>query len=131
MTIFTPPYMPVRQPWCTGEAWRQCGGVPGVGVYGWVAGRAIPGTHPDLIPGSIFSIFKAKGPAHGQMKAILEVSQYNLQIDLRLTLRLTLELTQNDPPRPLPRLVPRWPSQTPYPDLRHLMVQNRAYLRFY
>ena len=51
------------------------GGVPGVvgrvgtGVGGW---EGYTGTRPPTIPGPIFNIFKAIGPTHGQMKAILD-----------------------------------------------------------
>ena len=55
-------------PGCGGE------GVPGVGYGGWVAGRAIPVPTNPPSQGPIFSIFKAKRPTYGQMKAILEVS---------------------------------------------------------
>ena len=59
---------------------------PGWWVAGWVAGVAIPGTTQPAIPGPNISIFKAISPTHGQMKAILEVSQI-----------LTSELTRIDP----------------------------------
>ena len=89
----------------------------------------VPTQHSPRIP--IFSIFKAKGPTYGQMKAILEVSQIWPQIDLRLTLELTLELTQNDPPETIPRLVPRLPSDPHIRTSDIPMVQNGHYLRFY
>ena len=61
--------------------------VPGVGeVYpGWVAGWVLEGTIPGTTqhppPGPIFSIFKARGPTHGPLKAILEVSMRFPRID--------------------------------------------------
>ena len=33
------------------------GGVPGVAVAGWVAGRAIPGTHPAMLQDPDLVIF--------------------------------------------------------------------------
>ena len=50
------------------------GGVPGV-VGRWVGRRGaipVPSPNPPRIP--IFSIFKAEGPTHGQIRLILEVS---------------------------------------------------------
>ena len=44
-------------------------------VRDWVGtGRAIPVPSPASSQGPIFNIFKAKGPTHGQMKAILDPS---------------------------------------------------------
>ena len=46
-------------------------GVPGVvGMVGG-SGRGYTGTPPNQSQGPIFSIFKVRGPTHGQMKAFL------------------------------------------------------------
>ena len=55
----------------------------------WVAGwRAIPGTTHPPSQGPIFSIFRARGPTYGQMKAILRLVMRFLRIDLRIDLRM-------------------------------------------
>ena len=57
-------------------------------MAGWVAG-GYTGTQTQPSQDLIFSIFKAKGPTHGQIEAILEVSmrflRYGLKIDPDMT----------------------------------------------
>ena len=48
---------------------------PGVVGYRVGGGEGYTGTHPQAIPGPIFSIYLALGPTYGQMKVILEVSE--------------------------------------------------------
>ena len=48
------------------------GGVYRGGYSGWVR-EGYTGTPPDWSQEPIFNIFKAKGPTHGRMKAILSV----------------------------------------------------------
>ena len=75
----------------------------------WVAGweGVLPGYYPAPSKDPYLVIFSLKGPTHGPMKLILEVSMRFPRIDLRIDLELTSESTQNDPPETTPRLVPR------------------------
>ena len=70
-TVFSPAAVPAEQ---LTSHWPG-GGVPGVWDTGWVAGRAIPGYYPPTLPDPNISLYLALGPTHGQMKAILEVSE--------------------------------------------------------
>ena len=49
------------------------GGVPGVGVAGWVPGRAIPVPSPYGSQDWLFTVFKVKDPTHGQMKGFSDI----------------------------------------------------------
>ena len=50
----------------------------------WVPGGAIPGTTRTTLQDPYLVIFKVKGPTHGRMKAISEVSMRFPRIDLRI-----------------------------------------------
>ena len=64
------------------DGWGE--GVPGVGGDGWVPGRAIPVPSPRVPYPSYFSIYKAEGPTHGQMKAILSTLRRFPEIGSRI-----------------------------------------------
>ena len=57
---------------CPAHVAHQTGGegvYPGWWRTGW-AGRVHTGTHPDTLPGPIFSLIWLQDPTYGQMKAI-------------------------------------------------------------
>ena len=71
--IFTQPYGPRGMYSTSGMR----GGVyPGWwGLGGWVGtGEGYTGYYPGTLPDPKYSIFKARGPTHGQMNGISEVS---------------------------------------------------------
>ena len=74
---------------------------------GWAGRGAIPVPQTQPSQGPKYSIFKAKGPTYGQMKAILEVSEIGSRIDLRIDPELTSELTRYDPPETSPQMASR------------------------
>ena len=97
-------------------------GVPGVWDWGR-AGRGYTGTPARTLPGPIFSLFKAKGPTYGQMKAILDYFMRFLRyghMGPRIDLRIDPESTLRDPPQTGPEMTLRYPQMT----LRTLPVKR-------
>ena len=86
-------------------------------------GEGYTGTPPVPSQYPYLTIFKAKGPTHGQMKAILRIFMRFLRYDLRLTSDIPQNDLRIDPPGPPPGLVPRWPPDPDIPDLRYPMLR--------
>ena len=99
--------------------------MPGVqgctrGGYGWVGTReGYTGTPPDCSQDPKFSIFKAKGHTHGQMKVNMVNSMRFLRYGPQIDPQMTHIDPRIDPPRHPPGLVPRRPPDPHIQDLRY------------